>query len=302
MYCLWFGNQKIHDLNQLKNNFDFDAAEMYLLGGGLSRWLRQCGENEIAARVENIDLTEDISRQLAEIFSVKLPANRKSITALSKEINAIPVKKIAVLFPSLGRELYESEKSGVNPDFGSFNSASAMNSNISAGSFEIEIDSFNRKQTGSLETNADSFSFTLGSFEKTVSSFGSEYFSSSFSLLAGSFELSSFNNFFGFESGLGSGLGFGVGSFASGSFNLSEYEYEYESSFNISSFGSGSFVSGSFSNSKGINTANTDTEFKGENINQAHHADIAKLSAEEKIQFNITLCPLNRFGYGINLV
>lgn len=73
MYCLWFGNQKIHDLKQLKNNFDFDAAEMYLLGGGLSRWLRQCGENEIANRVENVDLFGDIQKQLAEIFSVKLP-------------------------------------------------------------------------------------------------------------------------------------------------------------------------------------------------------------------------------------
>ena len=79
MYCLWIGAQKIYNLKQLIRHFDFDAVEMYLLGGGLSRWLRQCDETEIAENVDKIDLFGDISKQLSEVFSVKLPKGRSNI-------------------------------------------------------------------------------------------------------------------------------------------------------------------------------------------------------------------------------
>lgn len=288
LYCLWFGNKKIHDLDQLKKYFDFDAAEMYLLGGGLSRWLRQCGENKTAAQVENIDLNGDISKQLSEIFSVSLPENRSSSfsVALSKQVNAIPVKKVAVYFPSFLPLPSKAEGLGENTDFGSFK----LTGNFKTGSFEIS--------SGSFEINASSFNLAASFFVSSsgVSSFS--LFTGSYSLFLGSYEISSYNSIFGSGFGAGSGMGFDFGSFSLGSFNLSEYEYEYNTSFSVSSLQPGSFIPGSFTNNDNVSAVKNGNGDK----KQFRHVHITQLSPEEKIKLNIMLCPLNRFGYGINLV
>jgi len=297
LYCLWFGNKKIHDLDQLKNNLDFEAAEIYLLGGGLSRWLRQCGENETAARVEKIDIHGDTTKQLSDIFSVKLPQNKNNTTALSKKIKALPAKKISVLFPSSDYKFTETENTGNNPKYGSFELKSVLASNKEVNS---ETGSFKLNNISSYEINESSFGFVSGSFEIKTGSFALNYFSSSFSLVSGSFRMSSFNSLFGFSSGSRSSFGFN--SFAFGSFNLSEYEYEYSSSFNISSFESGSFGGNSFLNSANVNVTVPYVHYKSKNKKQENQAHITQLSPEEKIKLNIALCPLNRFGYGINLV
>lgn len=73
---------------------------------------------------------------------------------------------------------------------------------------------------------------------------------------------------------------------------MSEFEYEYGTSFNTSSF------NGSFD----INAVKSDASDKTEDHKKSCHVHITQLSPEEKIKLNIGLCPLNRFGYGINLV
>ena len=249
MYCLWFGNKKIHNLNQLIKYFDFDAVEMYYLGGGLSHWLRQCGEEKIASKVEKIDPSVDISKQLAKIFSIKLPKGRKNaLSAFSPQKNKICADKsdTCSYYPELNSfKLKKTVSDSFNIGLGSFNALS--------GSFSVESTSF-MSGTGSFSLN----SFSVNSFL--------------FSLFFGSFQTGSFQNlletsFFG---------SFALpGSFSSGNFSLKDY----------------SFIS--------KNEKNTPLS---ENKKTAYRTDIIQLSPEEKIKLNITVCPLNRFGYGIDLI
>lgn len=273
MYCLWLGVHKIYNLKQLKRHFDFDAVEMYLLGGGLSRWLRQCNESEIADRVEKIDLLGDISKQLSDIFSVKLPKGRRNM----------PLPSEAPKSPA-----------AAGTEFTAFSSAPLGLKEANAASFPSPTNSFSASAgsyTPEAASETSSFKFGEGSF--ALSSFN-----------VGSFETMSFSL------GLSSFL---YGSFASGSFNYHEYEYEYafRSSFGFGSFALGSFNSGSFdSGSFGVNynsAAHTKTYGLAvgrteENKENACGVRIAALPTEEKIRLNFSACPLNRFGYGIHLI
>lgn len=282
LYCLWLGVHKIYNLKQLKRHFDFDTVEMYLLGGGLSRWLRQCNESEIAAKVEKIDLLGDISKQLSDIFSVKLPKGRRNM----------PLPSEAPKAPA-----------AAGAEFTAFSSAPLGLNEANAASFPSPTNSFSASAgafTPETASETRSFKFGGGSF----GSLNGSFVLSSFNV--GSFETASF--FLGLSSFL-------YGSFASGSFNYHEYEYEYENafrsrfgfgSFSIGSFNSGSFGSGSF----GVNYNSTayiktygitggQTEQNKEN---ACRVRIAALPTEEKIRLNFSACPLNRFGYGIHLI
>ncbi len=270
MYCLWFGKQKIYNLDQLRKNFDFDTAEIYYLGGGLPRWLRQCGENEIAANVEKMDPLGDISKQLSEIFSVDLPKGRSNVPskALPKENRANGFENNTKSFAYYANDSFKSKNAGLN----------YFNTKIS--SFKLFSDSFN-VETGSFSSN--NVSFELSSFYAFLSSF-----------FIGSFETAAFQNL----SGLGS-FGLLSGFFTSGSYNLHEYEFEYGTSFKTTSFNLNEFNSGSFSNA--IETTK-DSGFVSENEKCAYRPNLIQLSPEEKIKLNIMFCPLNRFGYGIDLI
>ena len=291
MYCLWIGAQKIYNLKQLIRHFDFDAVEMYLLGGGLSRWLRQCDETEIAENVDKIDLFGDISKQLSEVFSVKLPKGRSNIP-----VTAAGDKQIASSQNSSSHFLPCEQGSFI------FNDANPS-------SFRPETASF-QSETGSFELNAGSFKYEIGSFELSGGSFelkNSSFASSSFnlSLYAGFFETTSFN----LLGGAGSfGLGSIYGSFVTGSFHFHQYEYEYGTSFNFAGFNTGSFTPGSFGmGSFGVNYNNTvdtaayNTNDGGLNKTCFTPAEV-QLTPEEKIRLNISSCPLNRFGYGLHLI
>ena len=259
LYCLWFGNHKIYNMDQLRKNFDFDNVEMYYLGGSLSRWLRQCGENETAEKVENINPLGDISKQLAEIFSVKLPKGRSN-------------------FPTATLSVENSDKSQQN-NTSSFTctkvcSAIAKNIGLSKiGSFELITESF-YTETGSFISNANSF--TLNSF----------------SIFNGSFETTSFQNILELSS-----FGISGSSFTSSSFYL--HEYEYGRSFNFCGFKQKSFDSENLSDI--IENKKYGASLFGKK-NRNYRANITQLSDEEKIKLNIMYCPLNRFGYGIDLI
>lgn len=272
MYCLWFGNHKIYNMDQLRKNFDFDSAEMYYLGGSLSVWLRQCGKNEIAEKVENINPLSDISKQLAEIFSVKLPKGRSN-------------------FPTAISSAENSEKSQQNKisSFICTEICSSIPKNISLGTFSSKIGSFELIPE-SFYTETGSFISNAGSF--TLNSFYALYHS--FSMFNGSFETTSFQNILELSS-----FGISGGSFTSNSFHLHEYEYEYGTSFNFSGFEQKSFDPENLSDI--IENKKCSASLSG-NKNRNCRANITQLSDEEKIKLNIMYCPLNRFGYGIDLI
>ena len=289
MYCLWIGAQKIYNLKQLIRHFDFDTVEMYLLGGGLSRWLRQCGETEIAEKTDKIDLLGDISRQLSEVFSVRLPKGRSNIPAAAAN----------------GKRP-DAPRNGPG-SFAPYEQCSFISDDISLSSFPTDTGSF-RSESGSFWLNTSSFRSEIGSFELRGGSFELQnssfsYGSFGLSLYTGSFETTSFN-----LSGLTSSFGFGgiYGSFFTNSFHFHEYEYESDTSFNLTSFGIGSFTPGSFDmGSFGANYYNNNTNdgTLGENKEKTCFAPAAvQLTPEEKIRLNISSCYLNRFGYGLHLI
>lgn len=282
MYCLWFGTNKIYDLQQLVKYFDFDSAEMYFLGGGLSRWLRQCGENELAAQVDGIDVTGDISAQLAKVFNVPLPQGRS---------NAI--------YDNTPAPTFCGDSFGVSFQNGSF-SADSFDLSRNGGSFELTSGSF-------------SSSFALGALPGSFQNVSGSFETGSFQNIIGSFETTSF----GFETLFSQGSFNNIyTSFLTTSFKLHQYEYEfsnsfaltstsfnttsfnislYQSSFEMGSFNLGSFNKGSFG---------TDLPEILPAVKEAvlHSESQIDLTAEEKIILNITSCTLNRYGYGLHLI
>lgn len=341
MFCLLFKNSKACNLQQLKENFDFDTAQMYLLGGSLAVWLEQCGETDLAQQIRNIDLNGDIILQMSEIFSIEPPDSYlKAKSANRGTVNSDENQS----FKSVQKPLTSFEEAAdVNRNNDLFSENKALSSSFSeedASSFaSADVGSFKapsfENEASSFELNLIESSFAASSFELSLSgssfvalstgSFGLGIESSSFNQLLTSFEQRSFS-FETFEL---------TGSFLSSSFNLGsfgeyeyEYEYEYESSFTnllTGSFSTGSFVSGSFNLSsfdldtapESFNSASllrqVNAAEKAEN-NEKNIAPTKKtekiflpkapddLPPEEKIKQNIRSCPLNRFGYGIHLI
>lgn len=275
MYCLWFGANKIYDLQQLVKYFDFDAAEMYFLGGGLSRWLRQCGENELAAQVDGIDVAGDISAQLAKVFNVPLPEDRSNAPC---DNTPAPT--------SCG---------------GSFG-ASFQKASFAADSFELTAGSFSSETLGALPGSfqnavgsfeTGSFQNLLGSFETTSFGFETHLSQSSFNNIFTSFLTTSFK-LHQYEYEFSNSFALTSTSFNTTSFNISQYQ----SSFEFGSFNIGSFIAGSF----GTVSSEALPAAKEAVLYSETKTDFTALTAEEKIILNITSCNLNLYGYGLHLI
>ena len=210
MYCLWLNGKKVFTLQQLRASFDAEAVELYCLGGSLARWLRDCGEPDAAEKVEQIDFSRSISRQLAEIFGVPLPK--------IEEQPQLPAAPAAL--PATAAN-------------GSFALPSSFTSDtiLPQSSFFISFD------TTSFGFSAAYTSFFTTSFFTT--SFGG--YEHEYEYESGSFATNSFSIWF---SSFSAETAFLTGSFSSGSFNLGSFTSEYGSF----TAGYGSFpLSGSFS-------------------------------------------------------
>lgn len=284
MYCLWISGKQVYNLKQLKENFDLDSVEIYYSGGGLVRWLRLCGEDETADKVEKIDTSSDLSERLAEIFGQPKP-----------EKKALPNTAFPdyVLKPSGRFDSSFSEKN-MQTDVGSLESDKIPDS--------FTCESLLPSSHGITSSNVFSQVY-VGSSEVLSSSFSLK--SSSFSLYGAFFSTTSFNLAFS--------------SFGSSSFHEFEYEFESGGSFKVAggsfSFGSfgickGGFTDTSFVNSsfkiKKISSCTSVSEEKKDGgfdcgIENAE-TETPKLSPNEKVLQNIIACPLNRFGYGLHLI
>ena len=206
MYCLWLNGKKVYTLQQLRASFDAEAVGLYCLGGGLARWLKDCGEQAAAEKVEQIDLSKNISRQLAEIFGVDLPETEE--------------------------QPYEPLTAAKTPAFtagGSFGISltSLPETSLSLGSFELSLSTssfaFSNAYTSFFTTSFLTTSFTAG-YEHEYEYGSGSFTTSSFSLYQTSFSAET------------AGL-FSSGSFAFGSFSLGSFIFEH---------GSFPLVSGSF--------------------------------------------------------
>ncbi len=323
MFCLWLENKKANNLQQLKEYFDFDIVEMYLLGGGLKSWLIQCGEDELAKRVNDIDLTRNIHEQLSEIFKIKLPKTE------NKKYEIIPFAQSDKKFDFAGNSVkgtsFEHGKNVTISD--SFNTSPNFENEAEKTSFYPETGSFEIIVPTSFEIRSNSLgSFTetvlkINSFEQTVvGSFEYSFESSSFNQSSSPFEQRSISTLI-------------TGSFINSSFNFNvnsfgehEYEFEFENEYFRSFAGSfaefsssflweeinGSFTLSSFTYAEKVNGGIKDlanvSSYDGHYEPKEEKEEIFlpkksdEIPPEEKIKQNITSCPLNRYGYGINLI
>ena len=289
MYCLWIGGKKVNDLKQLKANFDLDSVEIYCLGGGLARWLRQCGEIEIAEKIEKIDTQSDLSERLAKIFDQPYIVKHSPVDHPS---SCIPAEKSEKKFTS------SFAANNIPSEGGSFTAGENIGS-FGAESSSYELTSFGGSSFESTLRYSGSASVPVGSLAFEYSSF----VTNSFNLLSTSFNL--FTASFNYSST----------SFMTSSFH--EYEYEYEAGGSFSAF-SGSYSLGSFRAYMGSFTdtsfVNTVSSYKESILSGVHRSEgseeavseikeeIPQLSPHEKVLKNIAACPLNRFGYGIHLI
>lgn len=222
---LFLNNKRVSDIRELRENFDTAVLVGYYLGGGLMKWLKSVGEEEILNRVNEINPNYDISEQLEFAFGVRPDKKAPKI--------------MGVLKPSPVSERKEPPKKPFVPNF--------------------------RDSNGSFSSSFLASSFLTGSF---TSSFTALFNTSYKGIFTGSFNTSfstSFNTSF-FLSGSFGGLS---GSFTGGSFNAS-FPGGYLNS-------EGSFVI------KLGNAEVTETEYK-------------------KTMIILSSCPLNQYGYGINLI
>lgn len=192
MYCLWLNGKKVYTLQQLRASFDAEAVELYCLGGGLSRWLRDCGEQDTARKVEQIDLSRSVSRQLADIFGVELPE--------TEEQAYVPATTAKSPFPAADRSFAVPPSSFSDTSFftTSFDTTSFSFSQAYTSFFTTSFLTTSFGYEHEHEYEYESGSFAANSFSLSLNSFSAEtaFLTGSFAL--GSFTLGSFTLEYGF--------------------------------------------------------------------------------------------------------
>ena len=307
-WYLWLSGSRIYNIRQLRENFDTALLTGYFLGGSLMKWLSDLGEYEIIRRLSTIDLGGDIGRQLEFAFGVS-PDKKPEMPAPDPADGPGPVITVPAESIQTGdTAVYTGSFFGL-PSVSSF--AAATESSFTAavlGSFTaLSESSFNSVIGNALSAlSASSFSsFNLSSYSAFVSGQALSIASSAFSSSAGSFSL-----LFG-QHWLNSGKygSFTLSSFSYGSFAWLFGKYgrligssggSYYGSFllalhgKLGVYGNGSGSYGSFGNIH---------DFFGEGSFRYNAAGIT-ITAEEyhRTLINLSSCPLNAYGYGINLV
>lgn len=66
--CLWMNGRKINTINELLENFDIAAIRGYFLGGSLIKWLISHKGNDIAEKLNDISLSQNLEEQLFNAF------------------------------------------------------------------------------------------------------------------------------------------------------------------------------------------------------------------------------------------
>ncbi len=324
-WYLWLNGKKIGNIRELRDNFDTAALIGYFLGGSLHGWLSDIGENGILDRLSTIDTNGDIGRQLEFAFGVN--PTKKDLTELAEPVIAqkisIPAKKAAaagITEPVVYTGNVSSFRAASSFRMpGAVFSGDTASSGYGAGSYTALLTgqalsssgglygSFRKRLNSSYTFGAGGSGITglLGSLNLyTLFGYGGSY--SFGSMLSGGSYLSFLNTpgLLGSFAGYGSYKGLFVGSFAWGTFTLGSYSYNIVGSYgNLGSFGNfgrlwqtGSF--GSFGSFGGID------RFFAENGSYRSSVTGAVITAEEyrRTLINLSSCPLNAYGYGIDLI
>ena len=287
-WFLWLDGKKIYNIRQLRENFDTAALLGYYRGGSLLKWLSDIGEHEIIRRISLIDRQADIAGQLEFIFGVK--PDKKPVPVIQPEYPPSPLP-LEVTAPASSFGAFASsflpvpaENTARVSSFGyhisSFEAASGQ-AGGAAGSWSA-VSSFGVSEAfsalGSFSVSSLSFASSGGLIFGAL--YGSSFVISSF--LRGYYSKGSFG--FGGYFSLGS---FGLGSFGFGTFGLGSYNL----------LGS-SPISGSF---RWSGTSSGLFDINGSFVYEAFGGTVTEQEYKRTL-INLSSCPLNAYGYGINLI
>ncbi|MCR4780872.1 MAG: hypothetical protein K5876_07230 [Ruminiclostridium sp.] len=287
-WYLWLNGRKIYNIRDLRENFDTAVLSGYFLGGSLMKWLSDLGENSIIKRLGSVDMNSDIGSQLEFAFGVS-PDIKSAHSGEIKPQNPpteLPVKASELGIGDtavfcFGRASSFSAYSEAASSFGAAGSFYGFAESSFYGFAESSFYGFAESSFYSIAGTESSFGLAssyaafvsvqaVNMIQSSGSSFRRLFASSEIFGTAGSFR--------GFLSGSYKG-------FYAGSYLLSLFG----GSFLISSGMYGSFLrlSGALGEGSFVYINNGIT-----------------VTAEEfrRTLINLSSCPLNAYGYGINLV
>lgn len=328
---LWLNGKKVYDIRTLRENFDTPVLTGYFLGGSLMKWLSDLGEADIVKRLSSVDIYGDIGTQLEFAFGVSPDKRADTGTAVRPAnppvIRELPVSAADARDAGIASSFYRGDISSFNAHNAilniqsSFTGAESSFYNLQSSFFGAETavsassaSSFNIGSSfGALLSAGAGAGVGVGSF--TSSFFGSySAFLTGQALFTGSFGFGSggsFNNLFNqrmlYFWSIGSFGSFTLGSFGGYEWLFGRRGYGQGSfgSFSLGSFGAGfgfGFGQGSFLyGSGGSFTLPYGLSSGGSFVTIAPNVTV---TAEEyrRTLINLSSCPLNAYGYGINLV
>ena len=263
-WYLWLNGRKIFNIRELRENFDTAVLSGYFLGGSLMKWLSDLGEHSIMKRLSAIDMNGDIGMQLEFAFGVSPDKKTEHGTEIRPEN---PPRELPVSASELGFD-EAAVFCGAASSFSAFSEAV------------------------SVPATASSFH----SFAETASSFG---MNSSYAAFVSGQAINIIQSSGGsFRSLFETAGSFSFGALSGGSFShyLSSYKGFYAGSYLLSSL-SGSL----FAFSSGMYALLAGSIGEGSFVCMANGITV---TAEEyrRTLINLSSCPLNAYGYGINLV
>ncbi len=296
-WYLWLNGQKVYNIRQLRENFDTALLTGYFLGGSLMKWLSDIGEADILKRLSCIDTSGNVGEQLEFAFGVvpdKNPEPTAPVVTITAEITDTAPNSGTLEIPIYTGSFYGTVSSyyglaeSLSDTVSSFAAivGNAVASQVRSSFTGFDTSSYSAFVTGQALNISSSFSFGSGSSFSALFAENLFKFGIVGSFTGSSFSFGSFGYLFGKYSQFTAGSFTLGGSYAFGSFLLSMFRYMRLSG----SFGSfGSF-------------GNIDMFF-GEGSFRYSAAGIT-ITAEEyhRTLINLSSCPLNAYGYGINLI
>ena len=324
-WYLWLSGKKIYNIRQLRENFDTALLTGYFLGGSLMKWLSDLGESGIMKRLSDIDTSADIGRQLEFAFGVSpdkkpeqpsMPSPPPEITVTPEQIGTA---EIAVYAGSSFSGAAISSFTGLaESSFAALigNSFAGIENFISSfaasESFISSFTALSESSFASIVGNAFAAKFTssynFSSYTAFVSGQALNIQSSAINS-----SLGSFMSLFGARLyGIQLGGSFSLSSFMSGSFS---YYFGKYGQFTSGAYGSlfygsfglllrmllaragGSLAGGSYGSFGNINMFFGEGSFRYSETGMVITAD-----EYHRTLINLSSCPLNAYGYGINLV
>lgn len=301
-WYLWLNGKKIYNIRELRENFDTAVLSGYFLGGSLMKWLSDLGEYTILKRLSEIDSSRNIGIQLEFAFGVSPDRTMPTDTEIKP---LYPVSDITVEKTDTGMNDVIMYSGSFNGSISSFSPVTETDSSFQKAVVSSFIPLFESNSGYAYESSYAAF--VSGQAVNMIQSSGGSFsfsFKNITGISGGSFTNisgSSFMNMLWWSKNFGSYGTTHGGSFRSlfgwSKWMSGSYKGIFTGSFLLSMYGGSFFFSSGMYSSGDILNALFGSSF-------TLSVNGVTITAEEyrRTLINLTSCPLNAYGYGINLV